>query len=170
MLELGARVAALVAAGATVDGACALHAAAANHRDDVLALLFAHARGGAVNFVDASGQTPLMVAAVAAAGSGSNCSPPKTACVRTLLRHGADRGAVDPSGRTAYGQLRGAARGYADFSRMFGMGRTGAEYAELERLLLPPGGPTDADNEVDEEDDDEDDDDSALSGADDGDY
>lgn len=104
----------------------------------------------AINSRDESNNTPLMVAAASAPMSGSMHQAPDIVRIEKLVALGADRDLRDPRGRTAYGVLRGACSGLRDFYTTFGLtGQSdGAAEAALDRaeaMLMPPGGPTEAD-------------------------
>ena len=154
-LDVAAEVSRLLEAGATVDGACALHACAANHDARYVELLLGltPSRAAAINARDMHGLTPLMVGAATAVGKTSNrvTAAPTAVCAK-LLACGADRSLTDASGLTALGHCRKGLRGVCDFHASFGIRAHTPDCSALEALLMPPQGPTAEDDEIAAED------------------
>lgn len=138
----------LVAAGASLDGAFALHTAA--HTLQPVILLALSKRGADVNSLDANGQTPLMVAATRVEAYFHAVHHPHvdTRCVNALLRLGADTSLACTAGLSALGHYRSAQRAADDFrSALTREPKRGADM-ELEVKLRPPAGPTPADSRL----------------------
>lgn len=136
----------LISAGASLDAAGALHQAAYN-RQAALARALVQ-RGADVNGRDASEQTPLMVAAQAVDNGVTIHNPSSdTSCVDALIALGANKALTNSDGLTALGLYRSKCRSMDDFrSALTSEARRGTNPA-IEATLLPPDGPTPADEE-----------------------
>ena len=110
-----AKIDALIAAGASIDGSYALHCAAYTCQPELVRALVA--RGASVNALDSSGHTPLMVAASAVENGYNRYHNPHddTRCVDTLLEAGADIEVMNRHGLTALGHYRLSWRSHNDF-------------------------------------------------------
>lgn len=175
-----AQVSNLINQGASIEASCAIHCRAYNRdMEELEILLRLTSPEKAVNQPDESGLTPLTLAAKAAVGalSMSVLSVPTEVCAR-LIEARADVSAVDAAGLTALGHMWKALRDARDFNACFGLdgvmvAMVAYDGDELEKLLMPPSGPTAADElmqelssgsereeeEEEEEDEDFDDDD-----------
>lgn len=141
----------LMAEGGSLSRSNALHAACANNVPSLVACIL-ELDPSALEARDESGSTPLMLAAMSAAGrSNINGIPRDQPVIDRLLVAGAQRGAMDPKGMTAYGVLK---RQVAEFDIMMSAmcgratgGQTGVKpgLRELEAKLMPSGGATAAD-------------------------
>jgi hypothetical protein len=140
----------LIRQGGSLARSNALHAACAN-RDVAIARCILQLDPSCLEARDVSSSTPLMVAAAAAAGSSNVNGIPSQPVIDLLLAAGAQKGAVDPTGLTAYGTLRYMHDQYSQaIQAMTGRPVLGASHAkpglaELYAKLMPPGGPTAAD-------------------------
>jgi hypothetical protein len=101
---------------------------------------------------DEENVTPLMVAAVSAAGRrrSSTGFSMDHSVIDTLLAAGADKDATNSDGLTAYGLFLTQHKGYQRFQQTFSMQQPSDSmlipgYAELEAKLKPRNGPTPAD-------------------------
>ena len=100
---------------------------------------------------DVSNVTPLMIAAASAAGKSTiNGFPRNQPVIDILIAAGADKGAVDSKGLTAYGTFKAYNKDssqavQAMMGRAVHTERGVPGLAELEARLMPPGGPTRAD-------------------------
>jgi len=143
-----------IAAGASLDRAHALHGAVSVRQPALLQALVQ--LGADVNFRDACGLTPLMVASHRA--FDAPCSIPRawhaavevdTICIDALLELGADVSLIDPTGCSALGCYR-EAKLDAGINRPAGAGFLNnpldrdADLA-VEARLTPAAGPTSAD-------------------------
>ena len=158
--------------GASVEASHALHCCASRHVAEYIELLLEFVppekRVQAINGTDSGLHTPLMCAA---------CRPGenemKLRICTLLINLGADVSMVEPSGMTALGVFRSSRQSVIDYNHTFGL-QTQAEnlatIAQLETILKPPNGGTeadkalldqllDADNFSDDESDDFDEDD-----------
>ena len=141
----------LVAEGGSLGRSNALHAACAN-RDPALVRCILEMDPTTLESRDISNCTPLMIAAATAAGmSNINGMPRDQPVIDLLIARGAQKGAVDLDGMTAYGTLKSMVEEYGQaMNAMMGRAvqtgpRTMPGLAELEAKLMPPGGPTAAD-------------------------
>jgi hypothetical protein len=140
----------LIQQGGSLARSNALHAACAN-RDAAIARCILQLDPSCLEARDDQNMTPLIVAAAAAAGSGNINGIPSQPVIDVLLAAGAQKGAVDSDGLTAYGTLKSMHEKYvqamqAIMGRPVGGGsRTTPGLAALEAKLMPPGGPTAAD-------------------------
>lgn len=105
---------------------------------------------GALNFTDAFGNTPLMVAAIKAAGSRSRDGIQDTKVIDLLLQKRANRDLIDEDGMSAYGLLTEKLNEYSlMMSTMLGKPPSSEpdhpSVTSLKRKLMPSTGPTDAD-------------------------
>ena len=144
-----AQVSNLIKQGASIEASCAIHCCAYNRdMEELEILLRLTSPEKAVNQPDESGLTPLALAAKAAVGalSRSVLSVPIEVCAR-LIEARADVSAVDAAGLTALGHMWKALRDARDFNACFGLDCVMVAYDsdELEKLLMPPSGPTAAD-------------------------
>lgn len=141
----------LIGEGGSLARSNALHAACAN-KDPAIVRCILQMDPSCIEARDMNNSTPLMIAAATAAGmANKNGIPRDQPVIDLLLAAGAQKGATDPNGMTAYGTLESM---HADYDEMMQamMGRavqTGPQstpgLAELQAKLMPPGGPTVAD-------------------------
>ena len=95
----------LVHSGASVARSCALQVACRNNAFEAVKLLL-EIEPAAINHPDNRGNnTPLMLAAMSAAGRCSRSGIDETKVVDYLLSNGADKGLQDRNGMTAYGRF-----------------------------------------------------------------
>ena len=140
----------LIQQGGSLARSNALHAACAN-RDVAIARCILQLDPSCLEARDIENMTPLIVAAAAAAGSANINGIPSQPVIDVLLAAGAQKGAVDSAGLTAYGTLESMHDKFgqamqAMMGRPVGGGsRTTPGLAALEAKLMPPGGPTAAD-------------------------
>jgi len=110
----------LIAAGASIDRAFALHFAAATRNPELVSALAQLTAD--INSLDGQGHTPLMVAAASATGgcsaSNNECD---TRCVDVLIALGADKTITNPTGDTALDMYRDAVSETNDFFSMAGL-------------------------------------------------
>lgn len=145
-----AEITPLIRAGGSLARSNALHAACAN-RDPAIVRCILQMDPSCLETRDVGNSTPLMVAAAAAAGSSNINGFPSQPVIDLLLAAGAQKGAVDPGGLTAYGTLKSMHEQYGQAMQAMmgrpvrGGSRTTPGLAELEAKLMPPGGPTAAD-------------------------
>jgi hypothetical protein len=151
--------------GASVQASNVLHCCAANHTPEYIDLLLEYIPDQEkaktiINSLDASFQTPLMCAAACGMESGAA----KLRTCEKLVDLGADKSITDPAGRSALGCFRMSRRSAFDFVNSVGWDREdkdAATSAELEKLLEPLAGETEADKAItiaiasDDDDDDE---------------
>lgn len=128
----------------------ALHAACAN-RDAAIVRCILQLDPSCLETRDISNSTPLIIAAAAAAGSGNKDGIPRQPVIDLLIAAGAQKGATDSKGMTAYGTLKSMDDRYGQMMQALmggpvrgGSGNTPG-LAELEAKLMPPNGPTAAD-------------------------
>jgi hypothetical protein len=141
-------VRALVARGASVTQSHALHCCAANGGRMVTLLPELLQLGGDVNGRDRENLTPLMLAAQKVAQAEG---APDTTMLALMFASGADKELTDGEGKTALGHLRAVTRGLNDFrSTMLSQPRVPPN-PMLEAMLMPNGGPTEADEAANEE-------------------
>lgn len=178
-----AQISALLKKGASIEDSYAIHCCAYNRSLQQLEMLLrlVPSTEKAVNRPDDCSLLPLMLAAKGACGSLSRdtLSVPTEVCAR-LIEARADVSAVDAAGLTALGHLRKALREVRDFNGCFGLIAMEHDGDELEKLLMPPSGPTAADEQMidassdegslldweeDEEEDFEDDEDFGMPGV-----
>jgi len=140
-----ARVMQLVREGADINRSNALHVCAANGMTPLFDPLV-H-QGALVNAKDEQNMTPLMLAARHAPGNTTKFNPtPPIGGIRALLGLGANKDITDGVGRTALGHFYDTVRGYSDMAECFGSSRAKEPLdPTIEGLLLPSGGPTEAD-------------------------
>ena len=141
----------LLAKGASIEASHAIHCCVYNgdlERLEILLRLTPSPKEG-VNQPDGSGLVPLMLAAKGACGvlSRFNRSVP-TACCARLIAAGAEVCAVDAEGCTALGHLWRKLRDLQDFEGCFGLEMGEYDSSDLEKLLMPPSGPTTADEQL----------------------
>ena len=141
----------LVAEGGSLARSNALHAACANN-DPAIVRCILDMDPTTLESRDPSNSTPLMIAAVTAAGmSNINGMPRDQPVIDLLIGRGAQKGAVNLDGMTAYGTLKSTVEEYGmAMNAMMGRAaqagpRTMPGLAALEAKLIPPGGPTAAD-------------------------
>lgn len=144
-----AQISNLIKQGASIEASRAIHCCAYNRdMEELEILLRLTSPEKAVNQPDESGLSPLTLAAKAAVGalSKSVLSVPTEVCAR-LIEARADVSAVDAAGLTALGHMWKALRDARDFDACFGLDCFTVAYDsdELEKLLMPPSGPTSAD-------------------------
>jgi hypothetical protein len=140
-----AKIDSLLAAGAHIDRACALHCAACNSQAELITAVLE--RGADVNARDAQGDTALMVAAKAVENAYNRIHNPHddTTCMDLLLAHGADVSLVDSSGYSALGNYRLEHRNYNDFRAALLDDGPRPRNLAIEARLCPRTGPTDED-------------------------
>lgn len=166
--------------GASVRKSFALHCAARFRLNDYFDLLLdlipADERKVAINETDFAGCTPLFTAAQSVPDDISQANE-QYAFVEKMLKLGADKNHVDIKGLTAVGMYRTSIRSKEDFRAMLNSfaGRSNdddeewaAIHEQMEELLMPAAGETEADRNAkrsnepeydwDDEDDDDDDD------------
>lgn len=139
----------LHAAGASVLRSHALHAACALNAFEAVEFLL-QMEPTAVNAIDQLNFTPLMCAALSAAGRSTKSGIQDVRVIDRLLACEARKDIQDPNGMTAYGLFK---KKMADQDIMMRsiMGQATrseppcATTQALERKLMPPGGPTSAD-------------------------
>uniref|UniRef100_A0A0G4HFK6 Uncharacterized protein n=1 Tax=Chromera velia CCMP2878 TaxID=1169474 RepID=A0A0G4HFK6_9ALVE len=148
--EAMARVRELVAKGADVNRACALHCAAVNRAPIMFEPLIG--LGGDIDWTDESGKTPLMLAAQVCSRNLTwredfpGDKRPDVKDIALLVSLGADRDLKDPEGKTALGCYRMGLNGENRMEAIMGLGApTFREDLAVRALLLPPGGPSEAD-------------------------
>lgn len=140
----------LIREGGSLARSNALHAACAN-RDFAIVQCILQMDRSCLEARDHGNMTPLMVAAAAAAGSANINGIPTQPVIDLLLAAGAEKGAVDPNGLTAYGTLKSMKNQYSlAMQAMMGRPVRGASQStpglvQLEAKLMPHGGPTAAD-------------------------
>lgn len=146
----------LLQAGATVAGSHGLHAACGNNEYEIVKLLVEQCASAGdattINGYDTNHYTPLMVAAMSAAGRSNKDGVPETRVIDYLLANGADKGLQDKEGLTAYGVFQKARNEFTTaMQAMMGMPvRTSGpgEWSDipseraLEAKLIPPNGPS----------------------------
>jgi len=144
-------IARLVAEGGSLARSNALHAACAN-KDPAIVRCILNMDPTTLESRDPSNSTPLMIAAATAAGmSNIDGMPRDQPVIDELIGRGAQKGAVNLDGMTAYGTLKSMVEEYGmAMNAMMGRAvqtgpRTMPGLAELEAKLIPPGGPTAAD-------------------------
>ncbi|EJK72416.1 hypothetical protein THAOC_06057 [Thalassiosira oceanica] len=159
--DLKGQVASLVnERGASIRKSYVLHCSARflymGHFDFLLQLVPKSERAQAVNDLDTNGSTPLhcVVMGMPELSDAKNYHD----AVRHLIDLGADKGVTDASGRTPLGQYRAVKRSKNDFMRAFGLSaslRDGDDADEawaviqgMEASLMPPGGETQADRDI----------------------
>lgn len=146
-----AQISALLKKGASIEDSYAIHCCAYNRSLQQLEMLLrlVPSTEKAVNRPDDCSLLPLMLAAKGACGSLSRdtLSVPTEVCAR-LIEARADVSAVDAAGLTALGHLRKALREVRDFNGCFGLIAMEHDGDELEKLLMPPSGPTAADEQM----------------------
>ena len=137
--------------GGSVVRSHALHAAVGNNCFEMVKLLL-RIELDAINAFDEFGATPLMVAAISAAGRSSNDGIQDTRIIDLLLEAGATRELCDRSGMTAYGKYVDARKQYTlAIQTMMGMSVPSSSAPKhpseerLMRILVPVNGPTEAD-------------------------
>ena len=144
------KVTRLIQQGGSLARSNALHAACAN-RDAAIARCILQLDPSCLEARDIENSTPLIVAAAAAAGSANINGIPSQPVIDVLLAAGAQKGAVDSDGLTAYGTLKSMHDKYGQAMQAMmgrpvsGGSRTTPGLAALEAKLMPPGGPTAAD-------------------------
>jgi hypothetical protein len=133
-------------------------------------------RGADLNVKDHNGMTPLMIAAMKEPGQVSRFNPVMDSnTISALISLGADKAMTNDEGCTALGVFYQVSRSFLDFQATFGIAREVPNRFDpiLEALLMPPGGPTSADEAAkdhgENESNDRDDDDNDEGGDDDGD-
>ena len=127
------------------------------HFDFLLELVPERERAQAVNDLDTNGSTPLhcVVVGTPELSDAKNYHD----AVRHLIDLGADKGITDASGRTPLGQYRAVKRSKSDFMRTFGLSASlkdgddadeawGVVHQGMEAALMPPGGETEADRDI----------------------
>lgn len=139
----------LVHAGGSVSRSHAIHAACANNDKAVLDCLL-ELDPTIINSLDQENMTPLMIAAMSAAGRSTINGIPETRAIDILLAAGADKGKEDSFGMTAYGHFKSKTAGFDEMmNAMTGQSCTTnqshASHLAVERKLLPPLGPTTSD-------------------------
>lgn len=177
-----AQISALLKKGASIEDSCAIHCCAFNRSLQHLKMLLrlVPSPEKAVNRPDDCSLLPLMLAVKGACGSLSRqtLSVPTEVCAQ-LIEARADVSAVDAAGLTALGHLRKELREVRDFDGCFNVFCVEYDGDDLEKLLMPPSGPTAADEQMidapsdegsldweeDEEEDFEDDEDFGLPGV-----
>lgn len=149
--ELQATLVRLVSEGGSLERAHALHVACGNNTKEVVNIVL-QLSPQSINARDATGSTPLMVAAASAAGRKSDDGIDDTIVVNKLVAARADKQLQNPSGMTAYGIYKKTTNEfYIMMQSMMGEpvgGRRPAPHPTeltLEAKLMPPGGPTAAD-------------------------
>ena len=140
-----AKIDALIATGASVDKACALHCAAYTRQPELVRALVA--RGASVNSLDGSGHTPLMVAASAVENGYNRYHNPHddTRCVDILLEVRVDITLTDRHGLSALGHYRLSRRSHNDFRAALSNEPPRPLNRDLEAKLRSPHGPSMAD-------------------------
>jgi hypothetical protein len=141
----------LVSRGASITRSHVLHCAVANNCYEMTKslLLLEH---DAIDTLDDFGATPLIVAAINAAGRSTKDGIKNTRIIELLLAEGAKRELCDRSGMTAYGNyLKQREDSNLAIHSMMGMpvpSSSAPKHPSEERLmkiLLPANGPTNAD-------------------------
>lgn len=138
----------LLAQGADLDRAAALHCAVAKRFvPSVLRHLVEH--GANVNSRDVRGNTPLMLAAECANSRCSGLNPLQDDTeISALLTLGADPNLQDPHGKTALGHYYMSIRNIRDFKYTFDFRGSSSAHIVVESIeakLMPTDGATDAD-------------------------
>ena len=134
--------------GASVQASNALHCCAATHTSEYIDLLLEYIPEHEkvttiINSLDVHSQTPLMVCA-----AGKESGAAKLRTCEKLVALGANKSITDHSGRSALGYFRLSRRNAVDLVITFGLNgedKDAATSAELERLLMPLTGETEAD-------------------------
>lgn len=161
--QFQSRVDQLVANGASIERSHVLHLCAANDKEELLdfflnklALMPDANVTQAVNAIEENGWTPLMLAASTILAHRSNANtevrPTLLHCCQKLIASGADKNIRTFGGMTAVGKMWESAQSISDMRASFGM-RQDAKTKKVERdeiylleiLLMPAGGPTEAD-------------------------
>jgi len=141
--------------GASVKTSFAIHAAVANNSEEIVRHLLEQ-DPSAVNGLDVTLCTPLMLSATTAAGKSTKSGIKETKVMDLLLSRGADKSLQDKTGMTAYGHYVKQRMDYDEMmSAMTGQrnkAQTAATYEAshpseraVQAKLLPPNGPSAAD-------------------------
>jgi len=141
----------LVQEGGSLSRSHALHAACALN-DPTIVQCIIDMDPSTIESRDVNNTTPLMMAAVAAAGRSTNQGYSSAQpVIDILLAANADKSAVTTNGQTACGMFKSQREGYSQMMQAM-MGRPVQSnsrlvpgLAQLEAKLMPPGGPTAAD-------------------------
>ena len=141
----------LIEQGGSLARSYSLHAASAMN-DPSLVRCIINMDPTTIETRDVNNTTPLMVAAVAAAGRSTNQGYSlEQPVIDMLLAASVDKSAVTTNGQTAYGMFKSQREGYSQMLQaMCGRpvqsdSRLVPGLAQLEAKLIPPGGPTVAD-------------------------
>lgn len=140
----------MVSLGGSVAKSQALHAACANNVFEVVRSIL-EIYPSSINVKGFENLTPLMCAALCAAGRTSKNSIDETWVVDYLLAVGASKGTTDGNGLSAYGHLKKSmADSHIAMQDMMGHRTSLPRGANptiqvLEAKLMPPGGPTTSD-------------------------
>ena len=131
----------LIREGASLAEACVLHVAVANGStpaevDELLALAPGEAeRAAALTAGDSDGITVLMVAAASALSTCKKGQAAPTALCAHLIARGAEKGATDAKGRTAYDHAAADTQNIRDMFNAFGLPVGAVDSKALLQLL-----------------------------------
>lgn len=149
--SLAWRIYQLVMEGGSINRSNAVHVAVFNECDSLLLALFnmSESKHALANAKDDLGNTPLMVAALTAAGKLSRPSGTTQSCaISILLNLGADKAIQHHRGWTAYGffvkmMTESAVKAAVEKGQRFrGVSNTANQIFEIKQLLRPSNGPT----------------------------
>lgn len=147
-----AKVSRLIQEGGSLKRSNALHAAAALNDSSIVRTIL-QMDPTTLESWDVNNVTPLIMAASAAAGRRNKCGfAADQPVIDALLAAGANRGATDSKGLTAYGTFLSSHKDYTQMMQALTGNPVQSSnsssipgYAGLEARLMPPGGPTRAD-------------------------